>query len=490
MADPPRPPAAGAAGSRRLQPAGARCELSGRRRVHVIAAGGSGMSAIATVLAGMGHHVTGTDTAESPYLRHLADLGLEVRVGHHPDLAVRADLVVRSSAVPDTDPEVRAARSAGLEVWRRADVLAAITGQARTIAVSGTHGKTTTSSMIAVTLREVGAHPSMIIGGEIVGVGPGAGWDRAGEWLVVEADESDGTFVELGAEIAVVTSVEADHLEFYGGQPGLTRAFERFVAEPAGMVVLCADDPGSARLRRVRGAGPVVTYGCAPDADLVVSDVALGRSGASFRVEWAGKTGRVQLGVPGHHNVLNATAAIAAAVSSGAGWDQVITAIGAYRGVGRRFETKGEAGGVTVVDGYDHLPSEVKAAISTARSGGWERVVVAFQPHRFSRTEALGPDFADAFSGADEVVITGIYPAGEPPRPGVTGRLVYDAVRAAHPDAALHYAESLDEVEGILVERLRPGDLCLTLGAGDITAMAGRLLDRLTRRSPDDRESR
>jgi UDP-N-acetylmuramate--alanine ligase len=459
----------------------ARPDLSGHRRVHVIAAGGSGMSAVATVLAGMGHTVTGSDAADSAYLRHLAGLGVHVRVGHHPELAVAADLVVRSTAVPDDDPEVVAARAAGRTVWRRADMLAAICGRSRTVAVSGTHGKTTTSSMLAVTLGAAGWHPSMVIGGEIAGIGPGAAWDPAGEWLVVEADESDGTFVELGAEAVIVTSVEADHLEFYGGMDGLRSAFERFVAEPAGPAVICADDPGAAALVAARDR-PSVTYGTASASDVRVSGIELVRMGAAFDVAHAdGRQGRVVLQVPGRHNVLNAAGVIAAATAMGVGWQEAIQGVGTYRGVGRRFEDRGEVAGISFVDGYDHLPTEVSAAIATARSGGWGRVVAVFQPHRYSRTESLWADFADAFVEADVVVVTGIYAAGETPRPGVSGRLIHDAVAATHSDTALHYAEDLDTAAALVAGLLREGDLCLTLGAGDITTLPDLIQARLRR---------
>ena len=456
-----------------------RPDLSGHRRIHVIGAGGAGMSAIATVLLAMGHEVTGTDTVDSPALRHLTDLGARVRAGHDPDVATAAEVVVRSTAVPDDDPEVQAVRAAGRRVWRRAEVLAAICRLRRTVAVSGTHGKTTTSSMLAVAMQQLGCHPSMIIGGDIAGIGPGARWDPAGEWMVVEADESDGTFVELGAEAAVVTSVEPDHLEFYGGWEGLVAAFERFVAEPAGPVVLCADDPVARALAGSRTGGPTLTYGLTPDADFVVEDVELHRGGAGFtlhrRAGGSDASGPVALAVPGLHNVRNAAAVIATVTALGAEWRAALGSLGSFRGVGRRFEARGETAGVTFVDGYDHLPAEVAAAISTARTGGWARIVAVFQPHRFSRTEALWRDFADAFTGADVVVITGVYPAGEPPRAGVTGHLIVDAVRTAHPELELHYAEDLDEAAGLVAGLVRPGDLCLTLGAGDVTTLPTRI---------------
>lgn len=439
------------------------------------------MSAIATVLLAMGHRVSGSDASESNALRRLADRGAEVRVGHAPELLAGAEIVVRSTAVPDTDPEVAQARAAGITVWRRADVLGAICALTRTAAVSGTHGKTTTSAMLAVTMRGLGWHPSMIVGGDIAGVGSGALWDPAGEWFVVEADESDGTFVELGAEAAIVTSVEPDHLEFYGGMSGLEAAFERFVREPAGPVVVCADDRGAARLAGVvgRSGPPVLTYGTAGGADVRITDVELGRGGASFRLAGLGADGRVALAVPGLHNVRNAAAVLSLVLALGARFADAAGAVGAYQGVGRRFESRGEAAGVAFVDGYDHLPTEVAAAIATARSGGWPRVVVVFQPHRYSRTQALWRDFGGAFSGADVVVITGIYPAGEAPRPGVTGELVYRAVCDAGQVGEVHYVPDLDAAEDLLPDVLRPGDLCLTLGAGDITTLADRLKARL-----------
>jgi UDP-N-acetylmuramate--alanine ligase len=441
------------------------------------------MSAIATVLLAKGNMVSGTDTSDSAALHRLGELGGDVHAGHSPEWLRDADVVVRSTAVNDANPEVVEARRQGLRVWRRADVLAALCAERRTIAVSGTHGKTTTSSMLAMILRQLGLHPSMIIGGDIVGFGPGAAWDPAGEWFVVEADESDATFVELGAEIVVVTSVEPDHLEFYGGFDQLEAAFMRFVAEARGPAIVCADDPGARRLLRARvpDLSPALTYGSAPDAEVRISDVDLARGRARFRLERPGHpSGQVELKVPGLHNVRNAAAAVTAAVAAGADWAGALDAASAYRGVGRRFESRGQVAGVTFVDGYDHLPTEVAAAIATARSGGWDRVVVVFQPHRYSRTEALWSDFSNSFAGADVVVITGIYPAGEDPRPGITGHLIFDAVARAHPGADLHYAETLDQAGQLAASLLRPGDLCLTLGAGDITRLPEEIMARLT----------
>jgi UDP-N-acetylmuramate--alanine ligase len=449
------------------------------RRVHVIGVGGSGMSAIATVLAGMGHRVSGSDAADSDVLRRLAAAGLKVHAGHDPAWISDSDLVVHSTAVPPSDVEVVEARRRGVEVRTRADLLAAICAKRRTIAVSGTHGKTTTSSLLALIVGHAGLHPSMVVGGEIAGLGPGARWDPAGEWMVVEADESDGTFLRLGAEAVVVTSVEPDHLDFYGGEAEMRAAYRRFVVAAPGPAVLCADDPGAAALSGLdRPAGaPVVTYGTSATADVRITACRLGRLDSEFSLAAeSGEVGPVTLAAPGLHNVRNAAGAMAAANAVGVSWDVAAAGVGTFRGVGRRFEVRGERAGVTFVDDYGHLPAEVKAALDAARAGGWSRVVAVFQPHRYSRTEALGRDFAGAFAGADVVIVTDVYPAGESPRPGVSGELVYSAVRAARPGDDVRYVASLDEVVGELGTLLRPGDLCLTLGAGDLTTVPGRLL--------------
>jgi UDP-N-acetylmuramate--alanine ligase len=441
------------------------------------------MSAIASVLAGMGHRVTGSDVSDSAVLHRLAGAGLTVHAGHDPAWLADADLVVHSTAVPSSDPELAEARRRRLEVRTRADVLAAICAQRRTCAVSGTHGKTTTSSLLALILIQAGLHPSMVIGGEIGGLGPGARWDRAGQWMVVEADESDGTFLRLGAETVVVTSVEPDHLDFYGSEAEMRAAYRRFVAGAPGPVVLCADDPGAATPSAVdRPAGaPVITYGTSAAADVRIVHHRLERFHAEFSLAVGDAlVGPVTLATPGLHNVRNAAAAMAAAHSMGVSWQNAAAGVTTFRGVGRRFEVRGERDGVTFVDEYSHLPTEVRAAVAAARDGRWARIVAVFQPHRYSRTEALGRDFADAFEGVDIVLVTDVYPAGEAPRPGVTGELVYRAVRAARPGADVRYVPTLDQVVGELLSLLRPGDLCLTLGAGDLTTVPGRLLTQFS----------
>jgi UDP-N-acetylmuramate--alanine ligase len=450
-------------------------DLGSPQRVHVVGVGGAGMSAIATVLARMGHTVTGSDLKTSTGLTRLEGLGVHVDIGHDAgNVPPDADAVAISTAVPPTNPEVRAAHERGIPVLRRADILAAIAATRRTIAVAGTHGKTTTSSMLAVVLLGADLDPSFIIGGDVNEIGTGAAWN-GGEWFVVEADESDGTFLELGAEGVVVTNVEPDHLGHYGSFDALVDSFDRFLGEATGPRIVCADDDVALRLAKQHGA---TTYGTSPDADyrLVVHES--GRVGTRFEIHRDEKPlVEVQLPVPGLHNARNATGALVAGVLLGATPEEAAAALGRYGGVARRFQFRGERDGVTFVDDYAHLPTEVRAALATAKDGGWNRVVCVFQPHRYSRTGDLWRDFADAFVDADLLVVTDVYPSGEAPRPGVTGRLIVQAVLDAHPKAWVAYLPRRDDQLAYLRARLRPGDICLTLGAGDLTSLPDALLD-------------
>jgi UDP-N-acetylmuramate--alanine ligase len=417
--------------------------------------------------------VSGSDLKPSANLERLRGLGVRVHIGHDPSLVADVDAVAISTAVPARDAEVMAAREAGTAVLSRAEVLTAIVATRRSIAVAGTHGKTTTSSMLALILVEAGMHPSFIVGGELNEIGTGAAWD-VGEWLVVEADESDGTFLQLNAEVAIVTSVEPDHLEHYGGVEGMVAAFDRFLAQTPGVRITSADDPLANRLGRANGA---LTYGTAADADYRMHALESRREGTAFDlVRGADVIGHIRLPVPGEHNARNAAAAAAAALEIGAPFEAVAHALGHYGGVARRFQFRGERGGVTFVDDYAHLPTEVRAALATARDGGWRRVVCVFQPHRYSRTQALAPDFADAFGDADLLVVTDVYPAGEAPRPGVSGKLIVNAVLDAHPMTRVAYFPRREPLVAYLRNRLRPGDLCLGLSAGDLTAVTHELL--------------
>jgi UDP-N-acetylmuramate--alanine ligase len=445
-------------------------DLAAPRTVHIVGIGGAGMSAIATVLARMGHRVSGSDLKDSPALERLRLLGIDARVGHVAEhVPAGADAVVASTAIPASNAEVAAARERGIVVLRRAEALRALVATRRSIAVAGSHGKTTTSSMLALVLRAAGWHPSFLIGGDLNEVGTNAAYDD-GEWLVVEADESDGTFLELAPEAAIVTNVEPDHLEHYGGFDALVDAFRQFLAEVPGVRVVCADDPIAARLATAVPA--VHTYGWDEQADYRVVDYAGDRRGSRFTLRRGDEVlGVVELPVPGRHNVLNAVGAAALALELGVPFDAVTRALGGFGGVARRFQFRGEIDGVTLVDDYAHLPTEIAAMLRAAREGGWRRVIAVFQPHRYSRTERLWQDFADAFVDADTVILTDVYSAGETPRPGVSGRLVLRAVLDAHPETALTYLPRRTDLVHHALRSARPGDVVLTLGAGDLTTV-------------------
>jgi len=429
------------------------------------------MSAIASVLVAMGHVVTGSDLKSSSTLERLAASGVTVYVGHDAAHVADSEIVAVSTAIPEANPEVAEGRRRGLTVISRAQALAAIAACRRCVAVSGTHGKTTTTSMLALILIEAGVRPSFLIGGDVNEIGTNAVWDN-GEWLVVEADESDGTFLELAPEIAVVTNIEPDHLDFYGDFDHIVDAFDRFLAAAPGGTVVGADDPVAARLGARYGADLV---GRAPGATYRIEDLETAH-GVSFALRVHGDAlGRIVLPVTGANIAGNAAVAVAASMRVGAPFEAAQRALARFAGVARRFESRGEVNGVRFVDDYAHLPTEVAAVIEAARGTAPRRLVVVFQPHRFSRIAALGEQFAQAFSGADVVVITDVFPAGETPLPGVTGRVVADAVHRAQPSLDVTYvpgrAELRSHVGGLLVA----GDLCLTLGAGDLTTLPDEL---------------
>ena len=448
------------------------------------------MSAIASVLADAGHVVTGSDLKASVAFERLRARGLGVVVGHRAEHVLEPattgadlpagrlpDLVARSSAVGDGNVEIRAARRSGIPVCSRAAILAAVCRLRRQLAVAGTHGKTTTSSMLSLILGESGCHPSFIVGGDVNEIGSGAVWGT-GDWLVVEADESDGTFLQLEPEAAVVTSVEPDHLERYGSVEGLHEAFDEFLARVQGFRLVCLEDSwGSRFARRHQGA---VGYGTVAGADLRLVDVVSGRTGVEFRLDRrGGDTACVKLPVPGLHNALNAAAAMACAEHLGVALSRSADILAHYGGVSRRYEFRGSAKGVTFVDDYAHLPGEVAAALSTARDGGWGRIVCVYQPHRYTRTATLWRDFGTAFAAADLVVFTDVYAAGEQARPGISGKLLVDSLLDAEPYKRVAWFPHRRELRSYLERELRPGDLCLTLNAGDLTTLPAELIGAL-----------
>jgi UDP-N-acetylmuramate--alanine ligase len=451
-------------------------DLASPRRLHVANVGGAGMSAVATLLVEMGHQVSGHDPAsDTPFLAPLRARGVHVTTGPGPaTLPADVDAVIVSTATPADDADVAAAQAHGIPVVHRSGALTAICAPRQVTAVAGTHGKTTTSALLATVLAESGMAPGWVVGAGVPGLGSSASWGGGGP-LVVEADESDGTFLALGADTAIVTNVEPDHLEHWGGEAALRQAFVEFVSAVPGPTVLCLDDPGSAEL--VASARHPVTYGTDPHSDYRIADVVAQGTGVAFELHHEGARVAVTLpAAPGIHNARNGAAALAMAHRLGLGLDEAVDALGRFRGVARRFEVRGEAAGVVLVDSYDHLPTEVVAALAAARAGAWRRVVCCFQPHRYSRTDALWRSFADAFEHADVLAVTGIYAAGESPRPGVTGKRIVDAVLDAHPWRQVAWLPTLDDVVAYLGATLRAGDLCLTLGAGDLTTVPDRVL--------------
>jgi UDP-N-acetylmuramate--alanine ligase len=454
----------------------------GPRTVHLVGVGGAGMSGLARLLLAAGHRVTGSDRSESATLEALRALGAEVWAGHDGARLGRPDLVVASTAIRPANPELVAARILGVPVLGRAQLLALLMAGKVGVAVAGTHGKTTTTGMVVAILEAAGLDPSFAVGGDFKasGINAAAG---TGPHFVAEADESDGSFLELAPTVAVVTNVEADHLDHWGDLEAVRAAFRAFVARlPAdGTAVLCADDQGALELA---GAATcqVVTYGFAAGAAVRGEVLAIDGRGARFAV-FAGddRLGEVSLVVPGRHNVANALGAIAACRAAGAPFEAAQAALARFTGAARRFHLRAQAGGVTVVDDYAHHPTEVAASLAAARLGGWKRVVAVFQPHLYSRTRLFAAEFGRALAAADLVVVTDVYAAREDPEPGVDGALVAGSARHARPDLDCLYEPDRAALAGRVATLVQPGDLVLTLGAGDITTLADELAPLLAR---------
>ena len=452
---------------------------------HFIGVGGAGMSGIARVLHERGIRVTGSDLKESRYARALADAGMPIFIGHDAAHLGDPEVVVVSSAIPAHNPELAAAHERGLEIWPRARMLAHLAGTDATLAVAGTHGKTTTSSMLAAALLGMGHDPTFLIGGELSDVGSNARCGRGGHY-VVEADESDGSFLYLSPHLSIITNVEADHLDHYGSFEEIVDTFGAFIdrTDPDGGVVVCADDPVLVSLARSRSVARVVTYGMSGDADVRCHSAVADGLGHRFEVTLPdGSTVAVSIAIPGLHNVVNATGVLAALWRLGLDVRAGAQALAAFSGVRRRFDRVGEVGGVLVVDDYAHHPTEVRATLGAARSAGFERIWVIFQPHRYSRTRALGRDFGAAFDDADHVVLMDVYGAGEVPIPGVSGKTVLDELLLHDARTGVAYFPHRTDIEDYVVDRVRPGDLVMTMGAGDVTTIGGELVRALDARS-------
>ena len=446
-------------------------------KTHMIGIGGAGMSGIAEVLKSRGDEVTGSDLKESPYTRRLREAGITVFIGHAGRQVGDADRVVVSTAIPKTNPEFLEARRRDIPVIPRAAALASILEGSRSVAVAGTHGKTTTTSMTAHVLRALGENPTALVGGELNDIGSNVAFGRS-DLVVAEADESDRSLLYLHPRVAVVTNVEFDHPDFYTSLDEVVETFSKFVGSlPAdGHLVACAEDPRCVALT-TDAPCPVTTYGLTA-GDLTAE--ILGPNSYTL-LEGGERRGPVELGVYGRHNVLNSLAAAAVARWLGHDAYEAARTLKDFGGVRRRFQLKGERAEVRVVDDYAHHPTELSATLDAARStvSADERVIAVFQPHRYSRTRALYREFGESFSSADAVLITEVYGAGEMPQPGVNGKLIVDTIceTPGHPD--VYYIPQMDAIAGVLQDVSERGDLVLTLGAGDISKVGEDLLDLL-----------
>jgi UDP-N-acetylmuramate--alanine ligase len=452
-------------------------------KVHFVGIGGAGMSGIARILLARGVTVSGSDAKDSTALAALRALGARVYVGHEADQVGDADTVVVSTAIRESNPELAAARAAGRLVLPRAAALASVMAGRRSVAVAGTHGKTTTTSMLTVALQHCGADPSFAIGGSLNESGANA-HDGSGDVFVAEADESDGSFLLYTPDAAIVTNVEPDHLDHYGTAEAVEHAFVQFSGRivPGGFLVVCADDPGARKLGRIALANgvDVRTYGLVEDADVRLEGLAVTAGGgyAFEPVANGRRLGPIELQVPGAHNALNATAALSVGIGLGFSAADLRAGLSGFTGTRRRFELKGARAGVRVYDDYANHPTELEAVLKAAREvalGG--RLVVAFQPHRYSRTAAFTKEFGVALGLADQVVVMDVYAASEDPIPGVSGAAVAAAVPLPAGDVV--FEPSWSQVAARLVERAGVGDLVLTLGAGDITMIGPEVLELL-----------
>ncbi len=466
--------------------------LGRTRRVHFVGIGGIGMSGIAELLANLGYAVSGTDIRASEVTARLSTFGVRVGIGHDAAHVGDADVVVLSSAIGRDNPEILEAQRRHLPIIARAEMLAELMRLKVGIAIAGAHGKTTTTSMVALVLEQAGLDPTAVIGGRLSAFGSNARLG-SGDYMVVEADESDRSFLKLSPTIAVVTNIDCEHMDAYGSFERIVDAFVEFAGKVPfyGAVIACADDTAvHAMLRQI--SRRTITYGFAEDADVrgrdPVTDGQTGRCVVEFDIRaLPGGSGRgeIMLQVPGRHNLLNALAAVAVGLELGVPFDRVSGALAVFRGVERRYQIRGRIGDVTVVDDYGHHPAEIAAVLRAARDGRPARLVAVFQPHRYSRTRDLREDFGPALGLADVVILTDIYAAGEEPITGVTLEALAAAVRVDAPH--LHVVPHLNDLPPFVADISRPGDLVITLGAGSIGTVGDRILAELEARQGSQR---
>jgi UDP-N-acetylmuramate--alanine ligase len=452
--------------------------LQGIHSVHLIGIGGAGMRNLARLFLARGLHVSGSDLKASTGIEELRASGADVWIGHDAARVGAPDVVVMSSAIVPTNPELAAARERGILVWARQQALAALAAGRRAVAVAGTHGKTTTTSMVAAVLEAAGSDPTYLIGGDLNESGSGAR-SGAGDLFVFEADESDGSFLLVPPEVAVITNVDLDHVDFYpGGRAEIEAAFAEFV-DRSQMVVACADDEG---VRRVLARAPasVTTYGTDGSADVRLSIEQLGPEGASGSLRVSdGTIVPLRLRIDGAHNLLNASAAVAVGLRLGVDAGAAAAALAAFDGVHRRFERRGSARGAEFFDDYGHTPAEMQVTIDVARRRHPRRLIALVQPHRYSRVQALWRELGASVADADLVLVTDVYAAAQAPIPGVTGQLVVDGVRLANPDVPVVYLPHRLDVIDYLDREIHDGDLVVTMGCGDVWMLGDAALERI-----------
>ena len=452
-------------------------DLGTHQQLHVVGVAGPGMSAIAIVLAQMGHSVSGTDLREQPVLDRLRAAGVAVHIGHDRAYVHGVDAVTASTAIPAKNIELDEARRKGVLVLRRAGMLAGICARARSLGVAGTHGKTTTSSMLMLVMSDAGLKPSFVIGGDVTDMGTGAQWTGS-DWFVVEADESDGTHLELPLHGTIITNIETDHLDHYGTFANIVDGFDTYLAQISGPKVLCSDD---ARCVVLADKHQAITYGLGAGAEYQAVNLHADHGSFRFSVMHNGEPlGDIHLPLRGTHNVQNATAVVAMCHSIGIDFADIASTLGRFGGVARRFDVRGHHNGITLIDDYAHLPTEIAAVLKAARNSGddWKRVVAIFQPNRYNRMSELWQDYCDAFVDADLVVLTDIYASGTTPIPGVTGKLVVNAVMDAHPRAAVAWLPRRSDLIDYLARTLRSGDVAISMGCGDIASLPSEVLGR------------
>lgn len=452
------------------------------QHIHFVGIGGIGMSGIAELLINLGYKVSGSDLRETDITRRLVQLGCTFRHGHRPDNAAGAHVVVISSAVKADNPEVQYARETMIPVIPRAEMLAELMRLKYGIAVAGAHGKTTTTSMVATILAHGGLDPTAVIGGKLNSLGTNAKLGQ-GRFLVAEADESDGSFMHLSPSIVVVTNIDAEHLDYYGNIECIKTTFLEFINKVPffGTAILCLDDnhiPSLIPFLKKRYS----TYGLSAQADFQARDIRAEGLGSSYIAYGHGEElGKVEINVPGVHNVYNSLAALACGLEVEIPFGDIQAGLRQFSGVQRRLQIKGKVNGIVIIDDYGHHPTEINATLTALRQC-WDgrRLLVVFQPHRYSRTQALFQEFTRAFYQADMLIITNIYPAGETPIPGVDAKCLHDSIRSqGHKD--VHFVPEKGDLSRHLESIVRPGDVVLTLGAGNIWQVGEELLDRLSK---------